>query len=423
MRHLFITLLLFAFLAHTAFADCVGYYEEFDVRVLDGKIRPVEGALVQVKFDRGTSFGEQYFTTQPTPTDAEGKVHMKISNQGTDTHEIDCRIYINASAGGLTAKKTITVGEHGPIVDLTLDVYNLNIYVRNQEREAVANATITINGESKITDSNGYAKFHSKTGEVHYLASYLKGKKSGAIPVSDDTTYEITLPQYHVTIDVMDDKGQALYSVLEIFGESYELEDGHYETDEVFGEEVDVLVRYAGVERELTIIPAEENEVAVVFDTHPPVIEIREQTSVGGRPRLTMSIADPGQYASGVNPQSISVSYRIIGETGWAGATTYVSGTDSYTVDFPELQKGKIIEFRIEIRDEQGNTALQTGRFATVEEPRDNITENGEKPQENGEGGQEIPLFYIVIGVILIILVLYIVKYLKSKKENYEGKQ
>lgn len=416
MRHLFITLLLFAFLADMAFADCAGYFEEFDVRVLDLKIRPVEGALVQVTFDRGTSFGEQYFTTQPTPTDTEGEIHMKISNQGTDTREIDCRIYINATTGGDVEKKTITVGEHGPTVDLTLDVYRLNVYVKNQEREAVANATVTINGESKTTDERGFAQFYSKTGEVSYLASYLKGKRSGSIPVSDDTTYEIILSQYSVTIDVMDDQGEALYSVIEILGETIELEDGHYETDEVFGEEVDVLVRYAGVEREVTIVPAEENEVKVIFDTHPPVIEVVEQTSIGGRPRLTISITDPGTYASGVNPQSISVSYRIIGETSWSKATTYVSGTDRYTVDFPVLQKGKIIEFRIEIRDEQGNTALQTGRFTTVEEPEDNITENGEKPPENGGEGQEIPLFYIAIGAILIILVFYIVKYLKGKK-------
>jgi hypothetical protein len=413
MKQLFITILLLAIAGMAVAKDCAGYYESFDIRVLDAKIRSVEGALVQVKFDRGTSFGPQYFTTEPTPTDSDGKIHISIHNQGTNTREIDCSIYINATAGGLVAKKTIVVDEHGPLVDLMMDIYKLDVYVKNQDRKPVENATITINSDSKKTDSRGLVRFYSKTGEVEYLASYLKGKQSGIIPVSDDTTYEIILPQYSVSIDVIDDQGNPLRSTLELFGETYELEDGHYETDEVFGDEITATITYAGIVKEIDIYPAVENEVVFVFDVHPPLIETIDRTVINNRPRLTVRITDQGEYGSGVNPQSVSVSYRIVGETSWATATTYATGTNTYTVDFPVLQRGKIIEFRIEALDEQGNKALQTGRFVTAEEPEDNATENGEKPQENGEEEQEIPLFYIVIGVILISLVLYIVKHFK----------
>ncbi len=415
MKNLFTTLILLALIGTVMAKDCAGYYESFDIRVLDSKIRAVEGALVQVTFDRGTSFGEQYFTTEPAPTDSSGRIRISIHNQGTNTREIDCNIYINATLGGAVTKKTIVVDEHGPIVDLTLDIYKLNIYVKNQEGKPVENATVTVNGESKTADSNGLARFYSKAGDVEYLASYLKGKQSGVIPISDDTNYEILLPQYSVSIDIIDDQGSPLYSTLELFGETYELEDGHYETDEVFGDEITATITHAGIVKEITIYPAEENEIIFVFDIHPPVIETVDQTMVNNRPRLTVRITDPGEYGSGVNPQSVSISYRIVGETGWATATTYVSGADSFTTDFPVLQTGKIIEFRIEVLDEQGNKALQTGRFVTVEKPEENITENGEEPHENGGVEQEIPLFYIVIGVILIIIVFYIVKHLKGK--------
>ncbi len=422
MKYLFTTLILILLITTTA-ADCAGYYESFDIRVLDPKIRPVEGALVQVKFDRGTSFGPQYFTTEPTPTNASGRVHISIHNQGTNTREIDCKIYINATIGGATTKETITAEAHPVIVDLTLDVYKVEIYVKNQNRVPVENATVTINEEGKTTDSSGRALFYSKTGEIEYLASYLKGKQSGYIPVSDDTRYEILLAQYSVAIDVIDDYGEPLPSTLELFGETHELEDGHFETDEVFGEEITATVTYAGIVKEYTIYPAEENDVDFVFDIHPPVIEVVDHMSVDSRPRMTVRITDPGDYGTGVDPTSVIVLYRIVGETGWTSATTYVTGVDTYTVDFPALQEGKIIEFRVEALDEQGNKAVQTGRFVTTGKPEENITENGEEPQENGFEWQDIPLFYIVIGVILIIVVVYIVKHLKGKKENNGGKQ
>jgi hypothetical protein len=111
---------LFLLLAQLSYAACIGYEESFDVRVLDAKGRAMEGAAVNLTFDRGTSFGDKYFTTDIRYTDANGKVHFDIYNQGTTTRKIDCDIDIAVAAAGSRATETIEVDKHGPIVDVRL---------------------------------------------------------------------------------------------------------------------------------------------------------------------------------------------------------------------------------------------------------------------------------------------------------------
>ena len=417
MKNLFSTLIILIFLIQIAAAeDCTGYTDSFDIRVLDAKIRPVEGASIQVKFDRGTSFGDQYFTTSPEQTDENGMVHITIHNQGTETREIDCTIWITVIAGGAQGEKITEANAHGPIVDVMLDAYPVEITVNDQEKHHIENATVTLAGISKLTGSDGTVEFYMAPGDASYLVSYYRGKESGVIAVSADTEYEVILQRHSISIDAMDEQGEAVNATITIFEETMPMENGHYETGEVYGDSVVANVSYMSITKDITLYPAVENEITVVFDLAPPVIDSIETSSTGARPRLTTRIIDSGPYASGVDPTSISVTYHILPETGiaqWSTATTFVSGADTYITDFPEIEPGKIIEFKIEVRDYEGNKKIKTGKFVTEKEP-----ENGEIPTEPEEESQEIPLFYIVIGVILIIVVVYIVKRLTNKGEN-----
>ena len=179
--------------------------------------------------------------------------------------------------------------------------------MKNQDGIPVENATVTINAESKTTDSSGRALFYSKTGDVEYLASYLKGKQSGYIPISDDTEYEILLSQYFVTIDVIDDYGEPLPSTLEFLGETHELADGHFETDEVFGEEITAVVTYAGVVKEYTIYPAEKNDVDFVFDPNPSwLIDPGE-----GPARYQVIISTSYTYMTAILPDNPSTTWEL----------------------------------------------------------------------------------------------------------------
>lgn len=420
MKYLLTTLLVLSFIVPTVIADeieCVGYNETFDVRVLDAKIRPVEGALIQVRFDRGTSFGPQYFTTKPKETGEDGTVEITINNQGTETRDIDCRIWVNATVGGAYAEKTIEVTAHGPIVDLLLDAYPVDIEVNNQAGNPIEGATVTIFNISRTTDSYGRVKFYSAPGLIDYFASYFKGKEAGSILVSGDTDYEIVLVRHSISIDAVDDQGEPVEATLNIFDETVRMKNGHYETDEVYGNTVEASLNYMGLYKELLMFPGEENKSIVSFDTHAPTIENITTTSIGSRPRLTTRIVDKGEYATGVNPNAIEVTYQILPATGisqWTSATTFVSGLDTFVSDFPEIEAGKIIEFRIEAQDYEGNKVIQTGKFVTTKEEPEDV----EEPIEMVEEDQEIPYFYIIIGVILIIVVVYIVRYIMGLKKT-----
>ena len=415
MKGLFTTLILAFLISVSCAADCAGYTDEFDVRALDAKLRPVEGAYIQVTYDRGSSFGQQYFTTEPLRTDGEGIVHMAVYNQGTETRPIDCTIWVNATIGDGYAERTIEANSHPLTVDLNLDVYPIDIRVNDMAGNPIEGAVVTINGESKETGSNGRVKFHAAPGTVDYFVSYEKGTEGGTIPVTDDVDYEVVLYRYTVTINAVDDRGNPVDAVITILNETMAMADGVYQSDEIYGNTLEAELEYAGIEKSIVMDLAKETERTVVFDVNPPTIDSTSTSMVGSRPRLTIKLADEGEYASGVDSSAVKVTYRILPspDAQWVDATVFVSGVNTYTIDFPEIGENKLIDFKIEARDMEGNKVVQSGKFVTEKEE-----ENGETPPEVEETDQDFPLIYIIIGAILIIVVVYIVRYLLKRKGN-----
>lgn len=416
MKGLFTTLFVILLITvSTAADDCAGYTDEFDVRALDAKLRPVEGAYIQVTYDRGSSFGQQYFTTEPIRTNESGTIHITIRNQGTDTRKIDCTIWVNATIGDGYAEDTVEATAHPLTVDLHLDVYPIDISVNDMAGNPVEGATVTINGESRNTDSSGFVRFHAVPGTVDYFVSYEKGKESGIIPVTDDVDYEVVLYRYTVTITAVDDQGNPVDAVITVLNETAAMANGTYTSEEVYGNTLEARLEYAGVEKDILMDLAKNTQETVIFDVNPPTIESTSTSMIGSRPRLTIRITDDGEYACGVDSTSVKVTYRILPSPNaqWVDATVFVSGSDSYTIDFPETDGDKLIEFKIEARDMEGNKVVQSGKFVTEKEE-----ENGETPPEVEETDQDFPLFYIIIGVILIIVVVYIVRYLLKRKGN-----
>jgi len=408
MKQLSFVLLLALLVQFVAAAemDCRGYTDSFYVRVLDAKLRPVEGALVRVMFDRGTSFGEQYFVTDPLPTNSDGTRYFSIANQGTETRKIDCRIWINATLGNAKATKIVTANSHGQFIDLNLNVYLLDVLVDDQNGMPIENATVTINGISKPTGKDGRVRFYTPPGLIDYLASYYRGKESGKIYVRNDTDYEIVLRRHSVSIDAVDDEGKPVEATISIFNESFPMINGHYET-EAFGNTIEGNISYMGIEKRIEMDLDKSNTSVVVFDLRPPSIQSTEITVIGKRPRMTIRVADDGKYASGVNVSATKVIYRILPlevGSGWSSATTFAASLDTFVSDFPELESDKTIEFRIEIRDEEGNTAVREGRFVVPES-------NVETTQNQAQTDKNSQILYIAIVVIIIIVAVYIVKH------------
>jgi hypothetical protein len=416
--------ILLLLLSHFAFADCVGYTDEFDVRVLDGNLRPIPGADVWITFDRGTSFGEQYFTTEPRQADAQGLVHFKVLNQGTLVRTIDCDIEISGSAGGSTNKTEVKANIHGPIIDLQLsDVYPVKFYVRDQLNAAIENASVTIGNNSGKTNQYGYVKYFYKTGSYDYFASYQIASQAGSLRVDDDVEFAVIFPWYSISIDVTDDYGEPLPATLNILNASFVLQNGHFENNRSYNDIIDYTVSYKGIEKSGTIDANKNPDVDIALDIHAPLFDKITSDTTGRRTKLSIPVKDPGKFPSGLDIQSLQVNYRLEpadATTPWNTALVFTTGFNSFAAEFPELPADSIVQFRIEAKDKAGNKATVDGKFSTLTGTTEtNVTQNQTNPQETVEDGQGIPLWVILVGAIVVILAVYLV--IRSKSNGMEG--
>ncbi len=414
-------LLFLLLLPISAAADCIGYVDEFDVIVTDSGLRAIEGAGVQVTYDRGSSFGEIYYTTPVQYTGKDGKLHFLLRNQGTNTREIDCEIAITASDSGVEETVTITANIHADLIMVQLPLYQLRVRVHDQYDSPLENASVSIEGVTKKTNGDGRAFFYVPEGEYSYLVNYLTGKNSGNVVVANDESFEVQIAFNPIYVDVVDDTGTPLESTLMILNDTFELPEGHFEYDKVFGEEIDYTIVHSGVEKTGVIYPESERQTMVVYDTHPPVFGTIETAGNGGLTRLSIQVTDEGKYASGLDHSTITVSYKLMptdSGTPWSSATTFASSVDTFMADFPELPENSIVMFRAEAKDNEGNKATIDGRFSPyVEPPPDNGDGNGDGTQENGGEEQEIPFLYIVGGAFIVFLVVFFVIRIKSGGE------
>jgi hypothetical protein len=269
------------------------------------------------------------------------------------------------------------------------------------------------------TNTGGSVDYFLPKGNHTYLASYLDASQAGTLQVTDDSEFLVKFTYYKVTIDVTDDFGDPLPAALTIFDKTIEMENGHFESDKTFGLEVPFKVDYKGIVTEGTILPATKPDVKIIYDVHSPSITDIKAEALNTRPRLLMTMADPGKYADGIDFSSIKVVYRMEpadSATPWDKAVTFTTGRNQVTAEFPELPADRVVRFRVEVQDKAGNKAEVEGKFSTFAgEPAKNDTGNQTITQPTAPEGQGIPLLYIVVGVIIAVLTVYFVFRMKSK--------
>jgi len=410
---LFITLLFILFSFSFA-AECKGYNEELTIRVLDALIRPVDGANVQVTFDRGVPFGEQYLTTKPKQTDENGTVLFAVWNQGIAPRKLDCNIYITAWAGGASNKKTIVAYQHPVIIDVYLPIYRVLFYVHDQNGRPLANATVFFLNETKTSDEFGRAVFYSKNATSDYYVSYKTGSEGGSVSVKGgDATREAVIPVYQITVFTKDDYGNPLPALISYANETLNAVNGSA-TLTVYKDVAYLKVKHENLEKELTLRPAEEPTKTIFFDLRAPSISDPRQTIANNRVRMSFDVKDEGGYASGLDISSIKVSYRLATDEMWHSSMTYSLGGDAYGIDFPETQPNAIVEFSVQASDYEGNTAYKKGRFvvSTV------AGQGSEAAQENNVVNEEFPWLYAFLVIIFIIFAFYVLRLLFKKQKE-----
>jgi hypothetical protein len=408
-------LLLFLVLGSVVFAetDCnLSYTDNMTVRVLDAKYRPVEGASVIIRHQYSGSLGPAggtYHTVGPKVTDSSGQINAYIQNAEMSESLLDCNIDINATIGSSSETSSVTANSHPNIVDVVMDVYPVLIHVKDQAGAPLENATITIDGQIKMADSNGYVKFYSEQGKVNYFVSYLSGKQSGIIDVLGDVDYTTSLAFYPITITVVDDNGNPLNATISIFNKTMETgPSGEFTEDKTFGEEIEFSATYKGLKKDISMYPATSTKEQVVFDLNSPKIGSISKEVIDEKVRLTIPVTDEGLYPSGVDPSTISITYRLEQagtSAAWSKATTYVSSKNIFIADFPEFNQSSLVQFRVEVNDKEGNKATVNGRFTTsTTQPPTTDTNSQQNQDEEGE----FPLLPLVGGIIIIAFLLYV---------------
>lgn len=397
-----------------------GYADSFDVQVLDGSLRGVEGAGVTATFDRGATFGDTYFTTKPRYTDAAGRVHFDITNQGTTSRAVDCNLVLFASVGGANNTTHITATQHGSVVNLPLtNAHRVLFYMKDGNGSPLANATVTIANFTKTTGPDGLAGFTVVEGSHSYLGSYLDGGQAGQMDVEGDVTFDLMLRASAVSMEITDEFGAPLPVALHIFNRSYELPDGRFRYPQTYGADIPYRVEYRGIVKEGRIVPAKNPDAKVAFDLHSPVFGNIKPELSEGRYSLGIPVSDPGEGAAGVDFQSLVVTYRLEPTeptTPWNQAVTFTSGREVFTAEFPEFPNGSIVSFRAEISDNAGNKATIDGKFSTLApEVASNNTQNQTDTQQPPPEQQGIPLLYLFVGVIVACLVVYVVFRIKTQ--------
>ena len=216
IRILFFTSLILTLLSVSfAVVECpVSFNETEFIQVLDTKGRVIEGAVVQIYYQRDSSFSYGYVTTLPKLTNSSGMIRIPISNIETNPAKLDCKFKTNATYDGKTVKREDKVGLHPKILDMVLNLSVLSLKVTDQEGHPLDGAELIVDGIEKTTGKDGKTQLHIAPGPVSVFVKYGDGKLEENFKVAGDTTKTIALDLYPLTINVFDESGKLLDVVI-----------------------------------------------------------------------------------------------------------------------------------------------------------------------------------------------------------------
>jgi hypothetical protein len=397
------------------------FHDTLVLRALDAWHRPIEGAAIYVYYQYSGSVGSggqgTYYSVGPLLTNSSGMVRALVVNIEESESLVDCNMEVSALAGGVNSTASVEAMDHPNIIDMDIPVYPVAFHVTDPSAAPLQGAIVWFHNETKTTDALGLAKFYAPAGPANYLVSYLDGKQQGSIQVTNDVNFEARIKFYPVTVKVMDDNGNPLNATLSTGTRTAQLgPNGTYYDPKIFGNSFAFNVSYAGVTKEFLINPETDNPKAVIFDFTSPAIGAIGKSEANGTVRLTVPVSDPGLYPSGVDPASISVTYRAESAAQWSRAVVFASQKGVFTADFPQFPPNTVIQFKVEAADLEGNKASLDGRFSTAPPPPEpvNTSNSTVTPPPQQPQGPGLPLLQIAGGLALLIFLIYMFFRLKK---------
>ncbi|HIH22564.1 TPA: hypothetical protein HA238_02455 [Candidatus Micrarchaeota archaeon] len=423
IRILFFASIIFALLSVSfAAVECpVSFSETEFVQVLDTKGRAVEGAIVQIYYQRDSTFSYGYVTTLPKPTNSSGMIRIPISNIETNPAKLDCKFKTNATYDGKTVKREDKVGLHPKILDLVLNLSILSLKVTDQEGHPLDGAELTVDGIEKTTGKDGKTQLHIAPGSVSVFVKYGDGKLEENFKVSGDTTKIIALDLYPLTINVLDESGKPLDAEVIVGSTSAKTNSsGSVRVEKLGTATPDVIVKFKNVEKEVLVDLGIKTFYNVVFDTTPPKINSIKPIQTEKVTKLVISAEDPGDYPSGIDVEKISARYSA-GDNDWKSISVYLSGSEQYAAEIPNQPANTVVKFSIEVYDKDGNWASKEYEFLSAASPETNETINestANSQPSTPTSKDEFPLLYVGAGLLILMVVIYLVRRFKSGGEE-----
>ncbi len=403
----------------TAFAkSCeAGFEDTLHIKVIDRHYRPIEGAAVNVTYQKDRSTGKGFVTTHTRYTKKDGKITETIRNIEIYNNKVDCDVTIKAEYDGTVITRTITANSHSSEIQLRFeDAYLLGLTVIDKYGQPIANTTIKINEMYKTTNKNGYVGIIVNSGTVKVAVPYLHNVLTDEISISDDTTYTLRARVYSFKLSVLDDLGQPLIADILVENETYH--QSGVEISEIALSTPEVKVSYGSVEKIVPVNLAEQTDYTVSFDITPPEIKDVNVVQRNRDIKITFYVKDPNKLASGPDLDETTVTYTVGGIT-QNGVPYAESG--AYAVEIPSPPVNSLLRFTITTYDLEGNMNTVNGEYLISPKKEDTTppkTEDGkeEKPVPEEEGPN---ILLIGVGILVFLAVAYVIwSYVRGLSEE-----
>ena len=416
LKKVFIFALLF-FASDAFAADCEpGFEDTLNIKVNDYKYRPIEGAAVNVTYQKDRTTGKGYVTTNTQYTGEDGRVEETIRNTETFESRVECGVTIRAEYDGVVVEREIQANDHANELQVRFgDAYLLSLKVVDRYGQPLANTQVRINQMYRNTTESGYVNIIVNEGIIEIAVPYKNGVITKEVEVTEDKTYTLQAKVYPLHLDVVDDRGDPLAA--EITVEDMEFEAAEVNIEEIALQHPYVVVSYGMMERVPEINLAEQTEYTVSFDITPPEITDIDVRRENEELRIFFYINDPNTYASGADLAETTVAYTLEGVT-----HTAIPYADSggYVVDIPEPPENTLLRFTITAYDKEGNMNTVNGQYLVTPEE-----ENGEENGEEEEKGEEIPpeeedntCLFVGVALAAVIVAYLVWRYVKGLTEG-----
>ncbi|MEM4367139.1 MAG: hypothetical protein QW035_03345 [Candidatus Anstonellales archaeon] len=386
-------------------AECkAGFSEKVVVKVYDGENSPIEGALVNITYQKDATTGKGYVTSPNVYTDSNGMASFLVVNIETLESRVKCDYTIRASYGGVSSRLDTYYKMPQPF-GITINVYPVIIKLLDRYKKTIEQGSVSSNGVPCIKREDYSWKCYGGKGTV-FTASFGDSTKEFEEDITNSTYKYYVLDVYQASLLLKDDTGKLVSGIVKVGDHSYQVEGeapvvAYHQTETVRAEGL-------GITKERAVDFASTDVVAFIFDIHSPLIG---QTTIEGNDDNTKMIIK-SHITDTIGVSSAKVLYTVGGKTSQASG---VKRGDTYEFTLPVPENYRIVSITIVATDADGNTAQRSGTI-TITEVKEEGGSKGASTQTGQEGG-EVNILLIGAGIIVVLIAIVAFFYFKSKME------